>query len=151
MLKNILIISLCFFFISIANAKQIKIESDKLEIIRTENISIFSGKVYALEGNLEIWSEKLIVTSSEDEKEIREINAYGNVKILREELSINGNEAKYSPNKNTLVVFGEVKVMQRKNIILCDKIVVDLKNSSSIMSSNSTKRVEALINNKNKN
>ena len=151
MLKNILIISLCFFFISIANAKQIKIESDKLEIIRTENISIFSGKVYALEGNLEIWSEKLIVTSSEDEKEIREINAYGNVKILREELSINGNEAKYSPNKNTLVVFGEVEVMQSKNIILCDKIVVDLKNSSSIMSSNSTKRVEALINNKNKN
>ena len=151
MLKNILIISLCFFFISIANAKQIKIESDKLEIIRTENISIFSGKVYALEGNLEIWSEKLIVTSSEDEKEIREINAYGNVKILREELSINGNEAKYSPNKNTLVVFGEVEVMQSKNIILCDKIVVDLKNSSSIMSSNSTKRVEALINSKNKN
>ena len=151
MLKNILIISLCFFFISIANAKQIKIESDKLEIIRTENISIFSGKVYALEGNLEIWSEKLIVTSSEDENEIREINAYGNVRILREELSINGNEAKYSPNKNTLVVFGEVEVMQSKNIILCDKIVVDLKNSSSIMSSNSTKRVEALINNKNKN
>ena len=151
MLKNILIISLCFFFISIANAKQIKIESDKLEIIRTENISIFSGKVYALEGNLEIWSEKLIVTSSEDENEIREINAYGNVRILREELSINGNEAKYSPNKNTLVVFGEVEVMQSKNIILCDKIVVDLKNSSSIMSSNSTKRVEALINSKNKN
>ena len=151
MLKNILIIALCFFFISIANAKQIKIKSDKLEIIRTENISIFSGNVYALEDNLEIWSEKLIVTSSEDEKEIKEINAYGNVKILREELSINGNEAKYHPNKNTLVVFGDVEVMQNKNIILCDKIVVDLKNSSSIMSSNSTKRVEALINSKNKN
>ena len=151
MLKNILIISLCFFFISIANAKQIKIESDKLEIIRTENISIFSGKVYALEGNLEIWSEKLIVTSSEDENEIREINAYGNVRILREELSINGNEAKYSPNKNTLVVFGEVEVMQSKNIILCDKIVVDLKNSSSIMSSVSKSRVEAIIISENKN
>ena len=151
MLKNILISSLCFLFISMANAKQIKIESDKLEIIRTENISIFSGKVYALEDNLEIWSEKLIVTSSKDEKEIKEINAYGNVKILREELSINGNEAKYHPNKNTLVVFGDVEVMQNKNIILCDKIVVDLENSSSIMSSVSKSRVEALIINENKN
>ena len=151
MLKNILICFFCFLFISIANAKQIRITSDKLEIDRSANISIFSGKVYALEDNLEIWSEKLIVTSSEDEKRVKEINAYGNVKILREELSINGNEAKYSPDKNTLVVFGEVKVMQSKNIILCDKIVVDLKNSSSIMSSNSTKRVEALINSKNKN
>ena len=145
MLKNILISSLCFLFISIANAKQIKITSDKLEIIRTENISIFSGRVYALEDSLEIWSEKLIVTSSEDEKEVNEIYANGNVKILREELSINGNEAKYHPNKNRLVVFGEVEVMQNKNIILCDKIVVDLENSSSIMSSDSKSRVEALI------
>ena len=123
-------------FISIANAKQIKIKSDKLEIIRTENISIFTGKVYALGDNLEIWSEKLIVTSSEDEKEVKEINAYGNVKILREGLSINGNEAKYRPNKN---------------IISCDKIVVDLKNSSSIMSSVSKSRVEAIIISENKN
>ena len=145
MLKNILISSLCFLFISIANAKQIKIKSDKLEIIRTENISIFTGKVYALGDNLEIWSEKLIVTSSEDEKKVKEINAYGNVKILREGLSINGNEAKYHPIKNKLVVFGEVEVMQNKNIILCDKIVVDLKNSSSIISSDSKSRVEALI------
>ena len=151
MLKNILISSLCFLFISIANAKQIKIKSDKLEIIRTENISIFTGKVYALGDNLEIWSEKLIVTLSEDEKEVKEINAYGNVKILREGLSINGNEAKYRPIKNKLVVFGEVEVMQNKNIILCDKIVVDLMNSSSIMSSDFKSRVEALIISENKN
>ena len=145
MRKNILICFFCFLLTNIANAKQIKITSDKLEIDRTENISIFSGKVYALEDNLEIWSEKLIVASSEDEKKINEINAYGNVKILREELSINGNEAKYHPNKNRLVVFGEVEVMQNKNIVLCDKIVVDLENSSSIMSSDSTTRVEAVI------
>ena len=151
MLKNILISSLCFLFISIANAKQIKIKSDKLEIIRTENISIFTGKVYALGDNLEIWSEKLIVTSSEDEKEVKEINAYGKVKILRKGLSINGNEAKYHPIKNKLVVFGEVEVMQNKNIISCDKIVVDLKNSSSIMSSVSKSRVEAIIISENKN
>ena len=73
MLKNVLICFFCFLFISIANAKQIKITSDKLEIDRTENISTFSGKVYALEDNLEIWSEKLIVNSSEDEKQIKEI------------------------------------------------------------------------------
>ena len=151
MLKNILICFFCFLFISIANAKQIKITSDKLEIDRSANISIFSGKVYALEDNLEIWSEKLIVTSSEDEKRVKEINAYGNVKILREELSINGNEAKYHPNKNTLVVFGEVEVIQNKNIILCDKIVVDLENSSSIMSSDNISRVEALIISENEN
>ena len=143
MIKNICITFVSILFINIASAKQIKITSDKLEIIRTENTSIFSGKVYALEDNLEIWSEKLVVTSDEDE--VKSINAHGNVKILREGLSIDGNEARYDPNTNKLVVIGGVEVTQNENIILCDKIVVDLENSSSIMSSDPTKRVEALI------
>ena len=150
MLKNFFITFLFILFTNSANAKQIKIISDKLEIIRAENISIFSGNVYAVEDNLSIWSEKLIMTSSKDEKEVKEINAHGNVKIVREELSINGNKARYDPIKNKLVVFGEVEVLQNQNIILCDKIVVDLENSSSIISSGSASRVEALIISENK-
>ena len=131
--------------INSANAKQIKIISDKLEIIRAENISIFSGNVYAIENDLEIWSEKLTMTSNKDETEVKEINAHGNVKIVREELSINGDKARYDPIQNKLFVFGKVEVLQNQSIILCDKIIVDLENSSSIMSSDPNKRVEALI------
>ena len=145
MLRNFFIFFLFILFINSANAEKIKIISDKLEIIRTENISIFSGNVYAIEDNLEIWSEKLIVISSKDERKVREINADGDVKIVREELSINGDKARYDPIQNKLFVFGKVEVLQNQSIILCDKIIVDLENSSSIMSSNSNKRVEALI------
>ena len=151
MLKNFFITLLPILFINSVNAEQLKIISDKLEIIRTENISIFSGNVYAMENNLEIWSETLIVTSSKDQKEVKEINAKGQVKILREGLSINGNKARYDPIKNKLFVFGEVEVVQNENIVICDKIIVDLKNSSSIMSSDSNTRVEALIISENKN
>tara|TARA_B100001057_G_scaffold137163_1_gene136780 strand:+ start:1957 stop:2403 length:447 start_codon:yes stop_codon:yes gene_type:complete len=147
MLKKIFFTFLFILLINSANAKQIKIISDKLEIIKAENISIFTGNVYALENNLEIWSEKLIITSSKDENEIKEINAHGYVKIVREELYINGDKARYDPIQNKLFVFGGVEVLQNQSIILCDKIIVDLENSSSIMSSNSNKRVEALINN----
>ena len=149
MFKNFFITLLFIAFITSANAKQIKIISDKLEIIRAENISIFSGNVYAMEDNLEIWSEELIMTSSKDENEVKEINAHGNVKIVREELSINGDKARYDPIQNKLFVFGEVEVLQNQSTILCDKIIVDLENSSSIMSSGSNKRVEALIINEN--
>ena len=149
MLKNFFITLLFILFTNVANAKQIKIVSDKLEIIRAENISIFSGNVYAVEGNLKIWSEELIMTSSKDENKVKEINAHGNVKIAREGLSINGNRARYDPIKNKLSVFGKVEVLQNQNTILCDKIIVDLENSSSIMSSDSNKRVEALIINEN--
>ena len=149
MFKNFFITFLFILFINSANAKQIKIISDKLEIIRAEHISIFSGNVYAVEDNLEIWSKELIVTSSKDENEIKEINAHGNIKIIREELSINGDKARYDPIHNKLFVFGEVEVLQNQSTILCDKIIVDLENSSSIMSSDSNKRVEALIINEN--
>ena len=149
MIKNFLITFLLVLIVNSASAKQIKIISDKLEVIRTENISIFSGNVYALEDNLKIWSEKLIMTSSKDEKEIKEINALGDVKIVREELSINGDKALYDPIQHKLFVFGNVEVLQNQSIVLCDKIIVDLENSSSIMSSDSNKRVEALIINEN--
>ncbi len=145
MIKNIFVILLFFIFSSSAYAKKISVISDKLEIIRTDSISIFSGNVYAIEDNLEIWSEKLIITSSKDEKSIKEINAYDNIKILRQELSIEGDKAKYDPINDLLTVYGEVKVSQNGNIIFCNEIIVDLENSSSIMKSDSSKRVEALI------
>ena len=85
------------------------------------------------------------MTSSNDETEVEEINAHGNVKIVREELSISGDRAQYDPIQNKLIVFNKVEVIQNQSIIMCDKIIVDLENSSSIMSSNSNKRVEALI------
>ena len=145
MIRNIFLILLFFVFTNVANAKQIKIASDKLEILRQDNISIFSGNVYAVENNLEIWSQKLIVLSNKDETKIKEINAQDDVRILKNGLSVTGNNAKYHPSNNKLTVIGQVKVMQNENIILCDEIVLDLTNSSSIMKSHSTKRVEALI------
>ena len=145
MLKIFFITLFSILFINATNAEQIKIISNKLEIIRAENISIFSGNVYAIEGNLEIWSEKLIMTSSNDETEVEEINAHGNVKIVREELSISGDRAQYDPIQNKLIVFNKVEVIQNQSTIMCDKIIVDLENSSSIMSSDSNKRVKALI------
>ena len=60
-------------------------------------------------------------------------------------MSILGDEAIYDPIKNELIVIGKVKVTQNDNIILCDEIIIDLENSSSIMRSESTKRVKATI------
>ena len=151
MQKNILILFLFFQFASVVYAKEIKIVSDNLEIIRTDSISIFSGNVYAIEDDLEIWSEKLILISSNDETKIEEINAENNVTIIKQELVIEGGKAKYDPVKNILIVVDDVIVTQNGNNIFCDKIIVDLENSSSIMKSSSTNRVKAVITSKNTN
>ena len=134
-----------FIFSSTADAKQIKVVSDKLEIMRADNLSIFSGNVSAIEGNLEIRSNKIIITSSNDVKTIKKIDAIDDVKIFKDDLYIEGNKAKYDIIMDTLIVFGNVKVQQNDNIVFCDEIVVDLKKSSSIMKSDATNRVEAII------
>ena len=142
--RYFLILFACLFT-NIANASTIKIVSDKLEVISDDNISIFTGNVYALEEKIQIWSDKIVIKSNQNNSSIEEINAYNDVKIIRDEVTIIGSKAKYDINENKLFVFGNVKVTQNMNIILCDEIIVDLNSSSSIMKSDSARRVEALI------
>ena len=142
--RYFLILFVCLFT-NIANASTIKIVSDKLEVISDDNISIFTGNVYALEEKIQIWSDKIVIKSNQNNSSIEEINAYNDVKIIRDEVTIIGSKAKYDINENKLFVFGNVKVTQNMNIILCDEIIVDLNSSSSIMKSDTARRVEALI------
>ena len=138
----------CIFIIFLSTetlSDDINILSDKLEIIRTDNISIFTGNVHAYEKDLEIWSEKLVITSSENEENIEEITANGDIKIIRNDVTIHGNQARYDTINNLLFVYGNVEVNRNKNIIVCDELILDLENSTSIMKSKSKKRVEATI------
>ena len=99
----------CIFIIFLSTetlSDDINILSDKLEIIRTDNISIFTGNVHAYEKDLEIWSEKLVITSSENEENIEEITANGDIKIIRNDVTIHGNQARYDTINNLLFVEG---------------------------------------------
>ena len=126
-------------------ADEINIASDKLNVDRDKNISIFSGNVYASNDNLEIWSEKLTVKSNRENKEINEIIAESNVKIVKDEMTVLGDKGLYFPETNKLNVIGNIQVNNNGNIIHCDELTVDLEESISIMKSTSSNRVEAVI------
>ena len=106
--RYFLILFVCLFT-NIANASTIKIVSDKLEVISDDNISIFTGNVYALEEKIQIWSDKIVIKSNQNNSSIEDINAYNDVKIIRDEVTIIGSNAKYDINENKLFVFGNVK------------------------------------------
>ena len=76
---------------------------------------------------------------------LAEITANGDIKIVRNDITIHGNQAKYDTINNLLFVYGNVEVIRNKNIIVCDELILDLENSTSIMKSKSKKRVEATI------
>ena len=138
----LIIFNLTFTF---AQANEIKINSDKLEVDRINNISIFSGNVYAFNQEIKIWSDMIILKFNKDENEIQELNAENNVKIINQGVTASGERGVYYPRSDILNIYGNVEVIENNNYVKCDELFLDLKNSTSIMKSNSSKRVEALI------
>ena len=141
----IIIINLLLIINSYSN--ELKITSENLEVDRENRISIFSGDVYAHNKDIRIWSEKLIVKFDNTENEIEQLNAEYSVKIIREEITATGDIGLYYPKSEKLNLLGNVEVIENNNYVKCDELYLDIKNSTSIMRSNSSKRVEAYITN----
>jgi lipopolysaccharide transport protein LptA len=142
-LINLTILNLLIIFNAYAN--ELKISSDKLEVDRENKISIFSGSVYAYNEDIKIWSEELIVKFNNNENKIQQLNAKKKVKIINQEITATGKTAIYDPNLETLQMYGNVEVTESKNFVICDELFLDIKNSTSIMTSVSSNRVEAFI------
>ena len=141
----IIIINLLLIINSYSN--ELKVTSENLEVDRENRISVFLGDVYAYNEDIKIWSDKLIVKFDNEENEIEELNAENSVKIIKEEITATGDIGVYYLKSEKLNLLGNVEVIEKNNYVKCDELYLDIKNSTSIMRSNSSKRVEAYINN----
>ena len=93
-------------------------------------------------------SLKLIIKFHNSENDIQQVNVADKVKIMGQNITATGETGVYFPNEEKLNVYGNVEVIENDNYVKCDELLLDLKNSTSIMTSNSSKRVEAIIINK---
>ena len=145
MLKKYIFI-IFFLFLKIhVSANEINIVSDRLEINDNTNESIFIGNVYAEEDTFKIWSEKMIVNFDENRDQIDEIKSFNDVKIHHNDITTNSDQALYLPSSQILKLTGNVHVTQGGNKIKCEELILDIKNSTSIMKGNSENRLEATI------
>ncbi len=137
---------LTFFNASSENIK-INIISDKLHVDMDERKSTFTGNVYAHNTDLKVWSDKMVVNLKLKKDEIRDIIASGNVKIVRlvEGGEIYGDQANYSLENEIIIIKGNVIVKENSSQVNGNELIVDLKNSSSIMVGSDSNRVEAII------
>ena len=149
--KKMPIFIFIMFLLTVLNASsediKINIISDKLHIAMDERKSTFTGNVHAHNKNLKIWSDKMVVKLKLKKDEIKEIIASGNVKVLRlvEGGEIYGDLANYSLENEIIVITGKVIVKENGNQVSGNELMVDLKNSTSIMMGSDSNRVEALI------
>ena len=76
-------------------------------------------------------------------KSVYEIVAENNVKIIINGVTAYGNFSKYQVVNEELLLEGNVIVIEKDNKIQSDHLILDLANSTSIMTSKSNSRVTA--------
>ncbi len=137
---------ICVFNLITVYADTIRISSERLNVNRDSNISVFTGNVYAEDNKIKLWSDKISMFYDETKKSVNEIVAEGNVKIIVNEVTAYGNFSKYRVAHEELLLKGNVVVIEKDNKIESDQLVLDLINSTSIMTADTNSRVTAQIN-----
>ena len=140
---------ICLFNFITAHSDTINISSEKLNVYRDTNISVFSGNVYAEDDTIKLWSDKVSMFYDETKKSVHEIVAENNVKIIINGVTAYGDFSKYQVDNEELLLEGNVVVIEKDNKIQSDQLVLDLANSTSIMTAKKNSRVTAQINKSN--
>ena len=136
---------ICVFNFIAAHSDTIKVSSEKLNVYRDDNISVFSGNVYAEDDTIKLWSDKISIIYHETKKSVYEIIAENNVKIIINGVTAYGDFSKYQVDNEELLLEGNVVVIEKDNKIQSDQLILDLVNSTSIMTAKTNNRVTAQI------
>ena len=149
--KYIFIITfiICVFDFIKVYSDTIKISSEKLNVNRDNNISVFTGNVYAEDDKIRLWSDKISLFYDMNKKGVNEIVAEKNIKIIVNGVTAYGDFSSYQVDNEEILLRGNVIVMEGDNKIESDQLILDLINSTSIMTSKTNRRVTAQINKSN--
>jgi len=129
MALRILLTVLILFSLSFAEKKFIPvlIEADKLVFNKKENIARYIGNVIIKRGEITIKSKELNVFLGQ-KNQIKKIIAKGGITFEKKDIRGKADEAILEGDK--LVLKGNAKIKQKKNIIEGDIIIYDIKNGS---------------------
>ena len=127
------------------NKSPINIESSSLEIIDSEKIAIFEGKVRVNQENITISSDKLVLSYAFNSSiDIQKILCSGNVLIEFDNQIVTSETAEYNLIVNQLILQNDVIISRGEgNAIKAEKVTVDLDTMRIKM--DSSERVKAFI------
>jgi lipopolysaccharide export system protein LptA len=142
-LRPMIFTSLAIAFMALpALAKEaVNIEAGEMEILASENRTIFRGDVVVLRGGDRIQCENLVVTNQDVKQpdgtmksEASLLDAKGNVRITTKSQVITGSAAKMNLVTEMLVVTGNAKVVQGSTVVKGEKITINLATKNTTIS-----------------
>ena len=135
----------------------VKIRAASLEVREKDKMATFTGDVYVLQGDTEMRCKLLTVFYDEEpgantvkaaepgpggERQIRRIEARGNVVVVQKDQNAAGDAATFNIRENTVTLVGNVVVTRGADVLRGQRLVVDLTSGVSRMDQG---RVEGLF------
>ncbi|MBV69225.1 MAG: hypothetical protein CMJ08_05425 [Pelagibacterales bacterium] len=151
-MNNIISKTILFYFLVVFNLvsknKEIEITATSMEWKKEESIAIATGDAKAIQGTTILYANKIIVffDKEKDFNSIKKLDASGNVKFIRENQIATGNNAVYFVENEKIFIKGNVTLQREDSMMLGDELSIDLKTSSSKLTSKNNEKVRAKYN-----
>jgi len=123
----------------------LKVKSDSLTADNEKKTAIFEGKVVARQGDLALYADRLVVSYSDTGRELSQVEAFGNVRILQGNRQATGAHAVYDPKGARIVLDGSPKVVVGSDVITGKVITYFVNEQRSVITGGPKERVEAII------
>lgn len=123
----------------------LKVKSDNLTADNDKKTATFEGKVVAQQGDLTLYTDRLVVTYSSAGSELSRVEAFGNVRILQGDRQATGGHAVYDPKSAQIVLEGNPKVVVGEDVITGKVITYFVNERRSVVTGGPKERVEAVI------
>jgi lipopolysaccharide export system protein LptA len=126
----------------------ITVKSNEMTADNKGKTAVFSGKVVAKQGDITIFSDKLVVSYADKSEQVEKIEAFGTVRIVQLNRTGYAEQALYDSRNGRIVLTGAPRVVQGADSISGKVITYYLDDDRSDVSSGGDpkSRVEAVIN-----
>lgn len=129
----------------------IQIEASELQVEDKSNSATFTGGVTVSQGKTHMKTDRLRVfydgsAAGNVQQKISRLEAAGNVYISSEDQTATGDQASFDMGKEVMVMTGkEVVLSQGPNVVVGNKLTVNLKTGKADLQAPSSGRVKVLI------
>lgn len=126
----------------------ITVKSNEMNADNKGKTAVFIGKVVAKQGDVTIFSDKLVVSYAEKGGDVEKVEAFGNVRIIQQNRTGFSDQAVYEARIGRIVMTGSPRVVQHGDSVTGKVITyyVDDEKSDVTSDGDPKARVEAVIN-----
>jgi lipopolysaccharide export system protein LptA len=128
-----------------ASRAPIDITSDTVEADQKTNTITFKGNVIAKQEDTTLYANTLIITYDQNTKRLKEIVAFGNVKVVQLDRRATGQKATFDQDKNKVVLDGEAVIREGTNVIRGERVIFYVDEERSVVEGGKGGRVSTSI------